>query len=398
VHHFFFALLRALIVPAVMVFAAAAHADGVLGDAAIVEHVVGGRFEVLKGLDAASRDGDPVAMYWWGLLQDGCTVQPCKDEDTRDLWLRSAKAGFFRARISLWGGARTQADMDELMAEIGAPRTSVERLAWAHMLVLSSGGGDESIKKQAADTIRAVAATEPTMMSMYLEVAELTYARDRTSPTRRASVLRTLLAAGFPLSTLVAEQLRRHQMVHERMRYQQTLASALSGAHAAAISLCESVDVIEGYTKLPPDLLPLCRDALARGQLGVLRVLLTHYLQSHEAALAAPYAALCTSLPVNCGEALSGYLEVALGRGPAWFEAEAIAKIARGVSASSVKAPLHVLRQGVSKRVAIVESTRTCLARQYEPGTQSFGDSPGCPWGRPLVMPTVPQPLPRSPP
>ncbi len=381
-----------------MALAAAAHADGVLGDAAIVEHVVGGRFEALKGLDAASREGDPVEMYWWGLLQDGCTVQPCKDEDTRDLWLRSAKAGFFRARLALWGTARTQADMDELTAEIGVPRSSAERLGWAYMLVLSSGGGDEAIKKQAADSIRAVAATEPTMMSMYLEVAELTYARDRTSPTWRASMLRTLLAAGFPLSTLVAEQLRRHQLVHERMRYQQTLARALSGDHAAAISLCETVDVIEGYTTLPPDLLPLCRDALARGQLGVLRVLLTHYLQSHETALAAPYAALCTSLPVSCGEALSGYLEAASGRGQAWFEAEAIAEIARGAPASSAKAPLHVLRQGVSKRVAIAEATRMCLARRYEPGTQSFSDDPDCPWGRPLTVPPALQPMPRSPP
>jgi hypothetical protein len=100
---------------------------------------------------------------------------------------------------------------------------------------------------------------------------------------------------------------------------------------------------------------------------------------------AAKYGDLCMALPIDCGEPLGNYLSARLGSGSARQEWEQILALQSGADPSTVKASQAVYRKGLSRRMAITEATRHCLARAYLRDQHTFANSPKCPWGQPLT-------------
>src|SRR5882672_9784211 len=67
----------------------------------IVEHVVAGRYDELRAVEAESDKGSPVAMYWWASFLDACLFEKCDPEGAKQLWLRAARAGNSQAKLSV---------------------------------------------------------------------------------------------------------------------------------------------------------------------------------------------------------------------------------------------------------------------------------------------------------
>jgi hypothetical protein len=264
--------------------------------------------------------------------------------------------------------------MESLVREIGEPATTGERLARAQAAIAMLGQ-DPQEERRAFDLINELTKHDASMFSVSLAAAWSL----PDEPTARA-----LVAGGSPTEAMAAEMLRRRLML-SRMRYPEILAQALAGDETSAVALCDTVGLIEGKARLPDELLPLCIRALTHGHLSVASVLLAHHLEVGDMAAATPYADLCMAQPISCFDPLSQYLSAKLGPGSAaWREWDAILAIQAGMEPAEVPESTAIRRRGLSRRVALTEANRACMARRYDVVTRTFSASSECPWGRQL--------------
>jgi hypothetical protein len=343
-------------------------------EAEVTQQIIEGRFDDLKRLEAASKASDPVAQFWWGLLQEGCVYNGCKPGDAQTLWLQSAKGGYGRARELLFASSPSGPEMTKLIKAIGEPKTADEKMAWAQSAMTSSAMSG-AIDAKAAAAIKEVSRSAPTLYSVTMA--------GMIDGSLDVETLRAIVGAGYPAIALPAETLRRQVMINDRKSLKQLQDQAKAGDKPIAIAMCETLISLDGNPSLPADLVPLCVAALKQGQLRMAPVLLTHYLNLKDMNEAAKYGDLCMTLPIDCGEPLGNYLSAKLGSGSARQEWDQILALQSGADPSTVKASQAVYRKGFSRRMMIMEATRHCLARAYLRDQHLFASSPKCPWGQP---------------
>jgi hypothetical protein len=367
--------------------AAAAPASPV-EESTVIRMIGDGRFDELRFLEKAAAQGDPIAMYWWSILLRNCVLEACNPDDAGRLLLQSAKAGYLRARADVYQrpGLVTPTGGD-VRPLIGAPRESEDKLAWAMGRVANATPGRDPLFDEALTVLDEVSSSDPTMLSLYAAMIW-------RGPKDRIPVLRAMLLSGTPLLPQVGEELARRYLLTERKRLADVRKMAMAGDEAAASVVCASTGVIEGRPELLPSDVPLCVQALARGQLGLADVMLRHHLTRGETKLAAPYAELCDRIPMRC-DALSDYERTRLGATQAWRDRDMVLFLAKGAPYGDLAlarlwdAPVvsrQVRRDALARGIRMLENTRPCELRRYDGAQQVFVQVDDCVWGRPVAL------------
>lgn len=349
-----------------------------LDDDAILERVLAGRYDELRELEGLSKSGSPVAMYWWGALLQACVFGRCDPGAAKALWIRAAEAGHGRAKLAAMGEAASSEELQDVIRRIGAPATWEERVVYVAVLagfaIPSASAPD--IFGEGRRILLETAATEPRLAVLYAMTA--------LDGPRYTDELRAMVQAGH---SPAMEQLRRALMLSQQARYPELLAMAKAGDTAVSAALCETVEISEGYDKLPADLLPLCERALAQGYLGVARAMLRHHRASGNRRAAAFYAELCMTLGQGCASELAEYHHEVSGKSRAWQLWDAVAAWGPDISPGEADLPPELLREVFTIRTRGGTAQRACLSRRYDRSAKKFSDDPACPYLKPVAIP-----------
>lgn len=354
-----------------------------IDDAWVMERVFAGKFDELRTLEAESKRGSSVAMYWWGALLEACVYGRCGEETANALWLKAGQAGNTRAKLATMRNVTSLAKLDQLIEKFGPPVGWEERWMYAGALAAFQLPGTESqyTRGEARKIVQEGIASEPRLALIFTLVA-------LNGPREHADQWRALAAADHAAAM---ESFRRSLIVAGKGRYPQMLAMAKDGDLPVGAMLCETVAVSEGYHVLPADLLPICERALTKGYVGIIPALMRHHQESGNTKAAAFYADLCASVLIYCAVDLAEYHYKLSGKSAAWKLWDAVAGFS-GKSPTEADLRLFGLSAEVMQQVFAVRlrgsiAERACDSQLYDRVTKKFADDPACPYLKPVAIP-----------
>jgi len=353
-----------------------------IDDAWVTERVLAGRYQELRVLEAQAERGSPVAMYWWAAMLQQCVFGRCDDVASSALFRKAAAAGHRLAKYAVVQTARSPEEVDRLLGKGGGNEWE-GRILYAGALIGLSQPGPSSRDTwgEAKGVLKEVIATEPRLFAIHILSTV-------DGPTRYRDELRALVLAGH---SPAMENYLRALLISERARFPEVLAKAKNGDVAAAVALCETVNVREGLERLPADLLAACEGVLTRGFAGVSATLLRHHRRGGDKKAAAFYADVCASLLVSCASELADYYYERSGKSETWKMWDALAGFhGRAPTDDDLKEfalSTELMQRLFTMRVRYGIGERACLARRYDAVTKKFEDDAACPRIRPVAIP-----------
>ena len=347
-----------------------------LDEATIRQRIYTGRFDELKVLEAASAQGDPVAMHWWGSLVGNCIYGACERETEKALTRKSASAGYSQARVAILRNAGSAQELEALVGEIGPPRGALEQSAYVLMLATYNVPG--AVEQFAALNRNAVA--EGTLFPLLTKIS-------LEGSKNQEPLLRALAEAG---TDKALQLLIRHQVLYKGMEGEQVMAQALSGDRLLALAQCGTLRTRTNKPTLPAKLLPLCEQAAQEGYPAALDALIAHHLAAPNLVAARHYADLCERLyAAHCAEnAADVYQALAMGSPTPdlVLQLDYWNAVAGGAADTSAQRPTQLVRRIYATRVRNAFMLRDCNASKYDVQTQSFEIAADCPWRKKVAI------------
>ena len=344
-----------------------------LDEAAIQQRAAAAKFDELKGLEAASARGDPVAMYWWGSLIGHCIYGPCAPQAERALVRKSALAGYSAARVSLMRNAESAAELDAVIADIGAPRTTQEQSTYVLMLATFNVPGAVAQLEQLTRATAAEGSLFPLLTKVSLEGSK-----------NQEPLLRALVEAGTDKALAM---LVRHQLVYLRVPKEQLVERALAGDRLLALALCGDWRARTESAVLPPALLPRCEQAAREGYPAALDALIAHHVATGKLQSARYFADLCERLyATHCAESAADAYQALATATPTVdliLQADYWNRLA-GNTEQTQEQPVPLARRLYAIRVRNASLLRACNASKYAAASGRFEISAECPWRKPV--------------